>query len=489
MIKQYRMTILLAFVVAEVVTACSGQTSLTSVPTGSTQSSTQAPRTTQPSTSVASSTQKSTAIPPLVTEITASTATPAASSTSSAQIPTQVPRFTHPTEITNPFYPVSLIGQSISQGTEGGRLFRTEVTLLSDTKTITWDGQQTETRVSQYVAYVDGKLAEVAYDSFAQADDGSVYTLGADVTHYQDGVVTDHRGSWLAGKDGALPTLIMPTHPQVGQVFNPENLPGTATATAEVVNLNEKATTPGGPISNALLIKETGKDGTIEYKVNAANYGVVESRAEDKQASLVWLNRTDAKSRPVPEPLATLEAQAEDIMDVAPGGSWEHVTADVAAMVNAWQAYQTRAADEAPQPFRGALTAALDRLQKASAAKAAAGTLQAANDVSAAVADLFTVYRPATPTDLGRLDVLERQVVLDAGAKDSAAIADSLAKINAIWTRLKPVILAHNGSTAATQFENSLATQQKALDAGELSALTAEANDGLELIDVLERLF
>ena len=231
-------------------------------------------------------------------------------------------------------------------------------------------------------------------------------------------------------------------------------------------------------------------DGSIEYKVNAANFGIVEERAEDEQVNLAWLNRTDAKSGNVPEPLNTIEVQAEDIIDLAPGGKWERVTAAAAAISEAWQAYQTQAAnDKVPQPLQEALTGAFDRLQKTSAAKDAAGALQAANDLSAAVIDLFTVYRPPMPTDLGRLDVLGQQVVLDVAADDFTAAADSLAKTNAVWGRLKPVILAHNGSDVATQFENSLTAQQEALNTENASALTTEANNSLELVDALEKLF
>jgi hypothetical protein len=191
----------------------------------------------------------------------------------------------------------------------------------------------------------------------------------------------------------------------------------------------------------------------------------------------------------VPEPLNTLEAQAEDIIDSVPGGDWRKVTADVAAIDKAWQAYQSQAKDDhIPQPFQDALTIALDHLQKTSAAKDAPGTQQAANDMSAAVVDLFTVYHPALPTDLGWLDVLERQVVLDVRGDDRAA-ADSLAKINAVWVRLKSVILAHNGSDLATRFENSLMAQQQALSSKQAAALTAEAMNGLELVDALEELF
>jgi hypothetical protein len=375
-------------------------------------------------------------------------------------------------------------------GTEGGEPSRIEVTLLPNTRIISWDGHQTEALVSQFVAYIDGKLVEVAYDAFAQADDGSVYYLGEDVTNYKDGRAVNHEGSWLAGKDGAPPALIMPARPQVGQIFNPENLPGVVYETDEILSLSEKTVTPDGPINTGILIKEILMDGSIEHKVNAANYGIVESRAEDEQVNLILLNRTDAKPGTVPEPLSTIEVQAEDIMDVAPSADWKGVTADVAAIAKAWQEYQPQAAnDHVPQAFQDTMAAALDRLQKASTAKNVEGTMQSANDLSAAVVDLFTAYRPATPSDLGRLDVLERQVVLDAGTKDLDAAANSLAISNAVWARLKDMIVAHNGADVAKRFDNSLVAQQAALDKKDTAALTAEANNSLALVDELENLF
>jgi hypothetical protein len=409
---------------------------------------------------------------------------------SSAPSSTEVPHFTHPTEITHPFYPVSLTGQAISLGTKDRQPARAEVTLLPDTKMITWDGQPIETRVAQYVAYADSKLVKVAYDYLAQANDGSVYYLGEDVSNYENGQVVNHKGSWLAGKDGAPAALIMPAHPEVGQVFNPENLPGVVYETDEILSLTEKTITPAGPTEKGLLVKETLMDGSIAYKVYAPDFGIIEERAEDEQVNLVLFNRTDATPGHMPDPLDTLEAQAEDIIDIVPGGNWERVTADVAAITEAWRVYQTQAAkDKVPQPFQEALTVALDRLPKALAAKDAASAMQAANDLSAAVVDLFTVYRPTRPTDLGWLDVLERQVVLDVAADDFTVAADSLAKTNTVWARLKPVILAHNGSEVATRFENSLSAQQEALNTENASALTTEANNGLELVDALEQLF
>lgn len=57
------------------------------------------------------------------------------------------------------------------------------------------------------MSYVDGRIHEVAHDSYAQADDGAVWFFGEDVFRYEDGVVLDKEGTWYAGKDG--PSVIM----------------------------------------------------------------------------------------------------------------------------------------------------------------------------------------------------------------------------------------------------------------------------------------
>ncbi|MBI3244670.1 MAG: hypothetical protein HYZ49_20520 [Chloroflexi bacterium] len=400
------------------------------------------------------------------------------------------PTFSSPTNITNLFFPVSSIGQTVLLGQEGGASLRVETTLLPDTKAIVWQGGQTEVRVVQYVAYADDKLVEIAYDYLAQADDGDVYYFGEDVTNYENGQAANHDGSWLAGKDGAPPAVIMPAHLEAGMIFNPENLPGVVFETDEVMSALEKTTTPKGPINDGVLIKETLMDGSIEYKVYAAGYGVVEERAEGAQVNLVLLNQTNAAPGVVPGALQTIEAQAEDIIDIAPVGDWAKVSANVAATVEAWKAYQTQATqDGAPRAFQDALASALDRLQTASTAKDSAATMQAANNLSATVVDLFNVYHPSVPADIGRLDVLERQIFLDVAASNLTAAADNLAKVNMVWVRVRPSILAHNSAGVATQFEASLTAQANALEEKDVNTLTAEAKNGLEIVDALEKVY
>ena len=80
--------------------------------------------------------------------------------------------------------------------------------------------------MSQYVAFLDGRIQEVAYDFYAQADDGSVWYLGEDVFNFADGAIVDTHGTWIAGKDGPG-AMIMPADPQIGDTYRPENIPGS----------------------------------------------------------------------------------------------------------------------------------------------------------------------------------------------------------------------------------------------------------------------
>lgn len=192
----------------------------------------------------------------------------------------------------------------------------------------------------------------------------------------------------------------------------------------------------------------------------------------------------------VPDELQTLEAGAEDVIDFAPSGGWDRITKDGTAMTAAWQAYlPTANAAGATSAMQEAMTGALDRLQKAAESQDAAATMQAANDVSAIVVELFDLYHPTIPADIGRLDVLERQLILDVAAADYTKAQTSFAKTQAVWASVKPSVLDHQGAAVAQQFAESLQTQEQALQAKDAAALTSEAQNGLELVDALERLY
>jgi hypothetical protein len=199
---------------------------------------------------------------------------------------------------------------------------------------------------------------------------------------------------------------------------------------------------------------------------------------------------TSAPTGIVPNALVTVEAAAEDIIDYAPNGSWDKINGDVTDIINAWKTYQPQASkDGASQEIQDAMMIAIGKLQTASAAKDSAATMQGSNDVSAAVVEMFALYNPKVPADIGRLDVLERQVILDVAAKDYSAAETNLAKTKSVWEKVKPSAIEHNGKDTAAEFDASLAGQESALGDKNDTALTNEARNGLEIVDALEQLY
>jgi hypothetical protein len=87
------------------------------------------------------------------------------------------PPFSNPTAVTNPLSDRRL-QSAILNGQVDGKRFRTETTLLPQTMIVEWiDRQCVEVLVSQYLAFSDGRIEEVALDRYAQ--DGAITVEGA----------------------------------------------------------------------------------------------------------------------------------------------------------------------------------------------------------------------------------------------------------------------------------------------------------------------
>jgi hypothetical protein len=235
---------------------------------------------------------------------------------------------------------------------------------------------------------------------------------------------------------------------------------------------------------------------------NSICYQLENFNMKNHVQSLVWLTlivvilltacgaKTPSNPGVVPNSLQTIEADAEDIIDFAPSGNWDKIGTDVTDIENAWKSYQPQAGnDGASQEIQDAMTSALTQLETASTARDSTDTMQASNDISAAVVELFALYDPAIPADIGRLDVLERQVILDIAANDYSAAMMSLVNTKSDWEKVKPSVLEHNGQEIAAEFEASLTQQESALDAKDKAALTSEAKNALEIVDALEELY
>jgi hypothetical protein len=386
------------------------------------------------------------------------------------------PSFSDPTSVTNPLFPASKQESVLMVGRVDGKPFRTEVTLLPDTRIIEWQGQQVETLVSQYTAYLDGRIHEVAYDFYAQADDGSVWYFGEDVFNFKEGYIADTHGTWIAGKDGPA-AMIMPSDPKVGDVYRPENIPGFVFEEVTVKSTDKTIDGPLGPIVGGLVVEELHMDGTTEDKTFAPGYGEFYTAGGGDVEALALAVPTDAASGPTPAELQTLSSGAPAVFDAARSGNWDAASTTVEKMSAAWETYRT---GEVPRLIEPRMSDALGSLAEAVDARDATQAQQAAVDASQWSLDLQLRYRPPADIDRARFDLWAARLTLDAAAGDAAAVNGDLFTLDYIRDR----ILHTLDGAEATRVNSALEELQTAVDEEDLAA----ASDAAErLRDILEQ--
>jgi hypothetical protein len=356
-----------------------------------------------------------------------------------ARVDLAPPAFSDPTSITNPLFPISETTQVIQLGEAGGKAARAEVTLLPRTKRITWMGRRIETVVSQFVAYSGGRIVEVALDYFAQADDGSVWYLGENVDNYERGVIANHDGTWIAGKDGRA-GMIMPADPQVGDVYRPENIPGLVFEEVTVQAVDQTVDGPRGPVEGAVHVQELLMDGTLENKSFAPGYGEFRARTADELVSVAVGAPTDALAGEPPGQLTVLHAGAADAFAAASSARCDTTPPVVDRLNKVWDTY--RRAGDVPEILHAQMTHALITLEAAADACDARGSQQGAIDVGAAALDLLLRYLDPTVVDSARLDLWARQLLVDSAADDRPAIRGDLATLQAIRDRISHAVEA-----------------------------------------------
>jgi hypothetical protein len=149
------------------------------------------------------------------------------------------------------------------------------ITVMNETKIV----NGTETRVVEEKETEDGELVEISRNYFAACrPSNDIYYFGEDVDNYENGEITNHEGSWLAGIDNAKAGLIMSGKPELGYKHYQEIAPGIAEDRAEIISLNETLKTPAGEFANVLKTEETNplKPEERELKYYAPGIGLIQ---------------------------------------------------------------------------------------------------------------------------------------------------------------------------------------------------------------------
>ncbi|WP_293243802.1 hypothetical protein [Mycolicibacterium sp.] len=383
------------------------------------------------------------------------------------------PTFSHPTPITNPLHPTSGVQQIIYGGHVDGKPFRTEVTLLPETKATPYRGATVDTALIQYVAYLDGRLQEVAIDRYAQADDGSVWYFGEDYSAYEDGKVTDTEGTWVV--DDKIPAaLIMPAQPRVGNVYRPENVPEVVFEEVRVEKVDMNIASPSGNISGAMEVNELHMDGTREGKTFAPGYGEFSTGEPGGDLEAVSLaSPTDRRPDPAPAEFGALSTAARGVFEAVAASDAERAKQAAAALNQAWGAVLAKGIPPQMQPQMkrdiGELTTATDVRGWGAAQSAALRIAQ--NEL-----DLRLLYQPVIDVDRGRLALWADQLPVDVTADDTGAVLGDVAALEQVWKRTRP------GVEQAAAMDSALQELRRAGDDEDLSAVLRAAATLVEAV-------
>lgn len=178
--------------------------------------------------------------------------------------------------IDNPFLPLLPGARWVYEGTSDGEQERVEVVVTTERRVV----MGINAVVVRDTVTVDGELVEDTFDWFAQDRAGNVWYLGEDSREYEDGRVAGTEGSWEAGVDGALPGIVMPAQPAVGQAYRQEYYRDEAEDLAEVIALDGSASVPFGEYAGLLVTREWTplEPDSVEEKSYARGVGMVLER-------------------------------------------------------------------------------------------------------------------------------------------------------------------------------------------------------------------
>jgi hypothetical protein len=198
-------------------------------------------------------------------------------------------------QIDNPYLPYAVGSRWVYEGMVDGALERTEVEVLDERREV----MGISAIVVRDTVYADGEMVEDTYDWFAQDADGNVWYLGEDTHEYEDGVAVSAAGAWEAGVDGALPGIVMPAEPAVGDAFRQEYYPGEAEDMGEILEVGVSRSIALGEYDDVVVMENWTplEPEIIEEKWYARGVGTIyegETGGDGGSAELVDFTPGDA---------------------------------------------------------------------------------------------------------------------------------------------------------------------------------------------------
>ncbi|TNB74261.1 hypothetical protein FHJ30_06115 [Arthrobacter sp. BB-1] len=155
------------------------------------------------------------------------------------------------TQITNKYFALP-VGKKLTYETvQQGKVTETiEIEILQETKMV----EGVETVIYLDKEYKNGQLVEETRDYLAQHKNGDVWYFGEDVNNFWNGILVNHAGSFLHGKDGAKAGIWMKAEQRVGDSYKQEFYAGHAEDTRDTVAVGETVSTKSGTYTDCVKV-------------------------------------------------------------------------------------------------------------------------------------------------------------------------------------------------------------------------------------------
>jgi hypothetical protein len=158
--------------------------------------------------------------------------------------------------VDHPFFPMAPGSYWVLEGEDDGEHRRDEVEVLAEPHEIAGVAC---TAVHQRV-YLDGELAEVTTEWFAQDESGNLWKFGEESHELDDevGLFVRTDDSWTADEGDIAPWMFFPAAPREGDVYLGEQ--PESGERMQVLSLTTTAAVPAGTFTECLEVLETTAD-------------------------------------------------------------------------------------------------------------------------------------------------------------------------------------------------------------------------------------
>ena len=181
--------------------------------------------------------------------------------------------------VDNPYFPLEPGTTWVYEGRTPEGTERVEDTVLQETRRV----MGVECVVLRDRVWLNGELIEDTVDWHAQDKEGNVWYFGEYTKEYENGKVFSTGGSFVAGEKGALPGIMMPADPKVGDSYRQEYFRGEAEDVAEVISvdgaaLDDAVSTPYDSFGEDVLVTKDWnplEPEILEHKHYAPGVGLI----------------------------------------------------------------------------------------------------------------------------------------------------------------------------------------------------------------------